>query len=50
MWFRSLRSLLNAGALIREKSPKAAWARHYAEEQEALARRAFQEFLARHGY
>lgn len=48
--FRSIRSLLNAGALIREKSPKAAWARQYAEEQESLAQRATQEFLARHGY
>jgi hypothetical protein len=48
--FRAILSLLQAGDLIRQKSPKAAWAKRYAEDQELLARRAFREFLARHGY
>jgi hypothetical protein len=48
--FRALQGLLEAGDLIRQKSPNAAWAKRYAEEQERLARRAFREFLARHGY
>jgi hypothetical protein len=47
--FRSLRGLLEAGALILRKSPKAAWAKQYAEEQEALAQEAIREFIARHG-
>jgi hypothetical protein len=48
--FRSLQDLLDAGDLILQKSPKAAWARRYAEEQELLAQRAIREFLLRHGY
>ena len=48
--FRSLRGLLNAGALVLRKSPKAAWARQYAEEQEDLAQRTIREFIARHAY
>lgn len=48
--FRSLRGLLNAGALIARNSPKAAWAKQYAEEQEILAQRTIREFIARHGY
>ena len=47
--FRSLRSLLNAGALILRNSPKAAWAKQYAQEQEVLAQRTIREFIARHG-
>ncbi len=31
-------------------SPKAAWAKQYAEEQELLAQRNIREFIARHGY
>src|SRR5438128_7185440 len=46
--FRSLRGLLNAGALILRKSPKAAWARQYAEEKEVLAQRSHREFNATH--
>lgn len=48
--FRSLRGLLNAGALILRTSPKAAWAKQHAEEQEVLAQRIIREFIARHGY
>ena len=48
--FQSLRSLLNAGALIARNSSKAAWAKQYAEEQELLAQRNIREFIARHGY
>jgi hypothetical protein len=47
---RALRGLLHTGARILRNSPKAAWARQYAEEQEVLAQRAIREFLARHGY
>jgi hypothetical protein len=47
---RWLQDLLDAGDLILQKSPNAAWARRYAAEQELLARHAFREFLARHGY
>ena len=42
--FRALRDLLDAGDLILQKSPKAAWAKQYAEEQELLAQRAIREF------
>jgi len=47
---RSLHGLLSAGALILRNSPQAAWAKQYAEEQEALAQQAIREFIARHGY
>jgi hypothetical protein len=47
---QSLRGLLDAGALILRNSPKAVWAREYAEEQEILAQKAIREFIARHGY
>jgi hypothetical protein len=47
---RSFRSFLRAGARIARKSPKAAWARQDAEEQEILAQRNIREFIARHGY
>ena len=47
--FRSLQDLLDVGDLILRKSPKAAWAKQYAEEQELLAQRAIREFLSRHG-
>lgn len=45
---RSLRGLWNAGARIQRASPKAAWAKQYAEEQELLAQRNIREFIARH--
>jgi hypothetical protein len=48
--FQAILSLLNAGDHIRRKSPKAAWAKQYAEEQEILAQREIREFFARHGY
>ena len=47
---RALVGLLRAGDRIRQISPKAAWAAHYAEEQEALAQHRIREFFARHGY
>ncbi len=45
---RSIRGILNAGALILRKSPKAAWLKQYSEEQELLAQRGTREFIARH--
>ena len=45
---QTLRGLLNSGALIAQRSPKAAWAKQYAEEQEVLAQRNIREFIARH--
>lgn len=47
--FRSLRGLLNAGALIMRTSSQAAWARQYAAEQEVIAQQNIREFIARHG-
>ncbi len=35
---------------LMSKSPKAAWARQYADEQEILAEKNVREFLMRHGY
>jgi len=45
---QSIRSILNAGDLILQKSPKAAWLIHYSEEQELLAQQLTREFLTRH--
>jgi hypothetical protein len=45
---RSLRRLLAAGALAMRQSPKAAFQREYALDQENRARQAVKEFLARH--
>jgi hypothetical protein len=45
---RLIRGLLAAGALMVQKSPKAAFLREYTLEQENRARQAIQEFLARH--
>ena len=42
--------LPESGALIARRSPKAAWARQYAEEQETSPSENIREFLARHGY
>ncbi|MHB1558766.1 MAG: hypothetical protein ACYC61_15035 [Isosphaeraceae bacterium] len=47
---RSLGSLLRAGDVIIQASPKADFARTYAEEQELAARKATREFFARHGF
>jgi hypothetical protein len=45
---RAIRGILAAGELMMRRSPKAAFLRQYALEQEAISRRAVQEFLARH--
>jgi hypothetical protein len=45
---RSIHGLLAAGALMMQRSPKAAFLREYTLEQENRARQAVQEFLARH--
>ena len=45
---RAIRGLLKPAAQIMRMSPKAAWARQYAEEQELLAQRNIREFIARH--
>ncbi len=45
---RSIRGLLAAGALMMQRSPKAAFLRAYTREQEDRARQAVKEFLARH--
>lgn len=45
---RSIRGLLAAGALMMQRSPKAAFLREYTLEQENRARQAVKEFLARH--
>jgi hypothetical protein len=47
---RTIRSLLADGAFLMSKSPKAAWAKQYTEEQELLTQRNIREFIARHGY
>ena len=47
---RSFRSFLKSASSIARRSPKAAWARQYAEEQEILAQKNIREFMARHGY
>jgi hypothetical protein len=45
---RRIRGLLADGAFLMSISPKADWARQYTEEQELLAQRNIQEFIARH--
>lgn len=45
---RSIRGLLEAGAMMMRQSPKAAFLRDYTLEQENRARQAVKEFLARH--
>ena len=47
---QTIRGLLSAAENIRRISPKANWAKQYAEEQEILAQRNIREFIARHGY
>jgi hypothetical protein len=46
---RAIRGMLVTGAHLMKISPKAAWAREYAEEQAVLAQRNVQDFIARHG-
>jgi hypothetical protein len=43
-----IQGLLAAGALMMRRSPRAAFLRHHAQEQEDRAQRAVKEFLARH--
>ncbi len=43
-----IQDMLAGGLFLISKSPKAAWAKLYAEEQEALAIQNIREFLARH--
>lgn len=45
---RSIRGMLAAGALMMQRSPKAAFLREYVLEQEIGAVRAIKEFIARH--
>lgn len=45
---RSIRGLLAAGALLLERSPKAAFLRAYTLEEENRARQAVRDFLKRH--
>jgi hypothetical protein len=47
---RAIQSLLNAGDHLMRISPKADWAKQYAEEQKNLERQNIREFIARHGY
>jgi len=43
-----IRAMLADGAFLLSKSPKAAWAKRYFDEQELLAQRNIREFIARH--
>ena len=45
---RFIHGLLAAGALMMQKSPRAAFLRQYALEQENLAQQAIKDFIARH--
>ena len=45
-----IRGLLNAGALMLQNSPKSAFLKQYAAEQESASRQAILEFLARHAH
>jgi hypothetical protein len=45
-----IQDMLTGGLFLMSRSPKAAWAKQYSEEQEALTRQNIREFLARHGY
>lgn len=46
---RTYRSFLKSAAHLLARSPKAAWARRFADEQEELARRSIRDFIERHG-
>ena len=43
-----IQDLLAFGEFLMSKSPKAAWAEQYAEEQKTLSRQNIREFVARH--
>ena len=43
-----IQDMLAGGFYLMNRSPKAAWAKQYAEEQEVLAQQKIREFLARH--
>jgi hypothetical protein len=45
---QSIRGLLAAGALMMQRSPRAAFLHEYTQEQENGARQAIKEFIARH--
>jgi len=45
---RSIRGILEAGALMMRQSPKAAFLREYTLQQEELYRQAVKELIARH--
>ena len=45
---RSIRGILEAGALMIRQSPNAAFLREYTLQQEELYRQAVREFIARH--
>jgi hypothetical protein len=45
---RSIRGILEAGALMMRQSPKAAFLREHTLQQEELYRQAVKEFIARH--
>jgi hypothetical protein len=45
---QTIRGMLATGAHLMSISPKADWARQYSEEQELLAQKNIQEFIARH--
>ena len=44
-----IRAMLDDGTFFMNRSPKAAWARQYAEAQEILAQRSIRAFITRHG-
>jgi hypothetical protein len=44
----AIRGLLADGAFLMSRSPQAAWAMRYSEEQELLAQRNIREFIKRH--
>jgi hypothetical protein len=45
---RTIRGILDAGALMLQRSPKAAFLREYTLQQERDARQAIKEFIKRH--
>ena len=44
----AIRGVLEAGALMIERSPHAQYLREHAEQQEKLFEKSFKEFIARH--
>ena len=47
---RSIRGILDAGALMMQQSPKAMFLEEWTEVQESQAKQAVTEFLARHAH